>query len=211
LHHVHHTGIYGNGDWPMSHRYGSLHVQFSVKCKSLLGFWQWYPQCIHVGIYVEWGSSIFNRPCVGRDACQYLDLHIHVTGLFSAQQLSIIASQALHSYLTWTVPVNREVSHQYENDNDDEHVITLWVRASKSWRHLAPFRSWFCWFASICGYFPLANAIPFDYLNNWWRVRYRYRIRTGAMWCKHQTAYILSGKKLAPTGTVFWTPCRLFC
>jgi hypothetical protein len=35
----------------------------------------------------------------------------------------------------------REVSHQYENDNDNEHVITLWVRASKSRRHLAPFRS----------------------------------------------------------------------
>jgi hypothetical protein len=26
----------------------------------------------------------------------------------------------------------REASHQYENDNDNEHVITLWVRASKS-------------------------------------------------------------------------------
>jgi hypothetical protein len=27
---------------------------------------------------------------------------------------------------------NMEVSHQHENDN--EHIITLWVRASKSWR-----------------------------------------------------------------------------
>jgi hypothetical protein len=32
-----------------------------------------------------------------------------------------------------------EVSYKYENDT--EHVITLWVRASKSWRHLASFRS----------------------------------------------------------------------
>jgi hypothetical protein len=81
----------------------------------------------------------------------------------------------------------REFSHQYENDNDNEHVISLWVRASRSWRYLAPFRStsssrskrtWFCWFASICWHFPLANAIPFDYLkNNCWRVRYHYRFR----------------------------------
>jgi hypothetical protein len=35
----------------------------------------------------------------------------------------------------------REVSHQYENDNANEHVITLWIHASKSWRHLASFRS----------------------------------------------------------------------
>jgi hypothetical protein len=34
----------------------------------------------------------------------------------------------------------REVSHHYENDNDNEHVITLWIRVSKSC-HLAPFRS----------------------------------------------------------------------
>jgi hypothetical protein len=27
---------------------------------------------------------------------------------------------------------NREVSDQHENDNDNEHVIILWVRASKS-------------------------------------------------------------------------------
>jgi hypothetical protein len=82
----------------------------------------------------------------------------------------------------------REVSHQYENDNDNEHVITLWVCASNhdvisrhfvqinSWRSK---QTWFCWFASICGHFPLANAVRFDYLKtNWWRVR--DRIRTGA-------------------------------
>jgi hypothetical protein len=28
--------------------------------------------------------------------------------------------------------VIREVSHQHENDIDNEHVIILWVRASKS-------------------------------------------------------------------------------
>jgi hypothetical protein len=67
---------------------------------------------------------------------------------------------------------SRDVSHQYENDNDNGHVITLWVRASKSWRHFRQTsswrskRTWFCWFASICGHFPLANAVQFDYLKN---------------------------------------------
>jgi hypothetical protein len=35
---------------------------------------------------------------------------------------------------------NWEVSHQYENNKDNEHVIILWARASKSWRHLRSFR-----------------------------------------------------------------------
>jgi hypothetical protein len=26
--------------------------------------------------------------------------------------------------------------------------------------------TWFCWFASICGHFLIANAMPFDYLKN---------------------------------------------
>jgi hypothetical protein len=101
--------------------------------------------------------------------------------------------------------INREVSHLCENDNDNEHVITLWVRVSKSWRHLAPFRSdvtsswrskrtWFCWFASTCGHFRHANEMSFDYLNkNWWRVRYRYRqysywCETSLYWCIHDVA-----------------------
>jgi hypothetical protein len=41
-------------------------------------------------------------------------------------------------------------------------VISTTSRRSK--------RTWFCWFASICGHFPLANAMPFDYFKkNWWR------------------------------------------
>jgi hypothetical protein len=67
------------------------------------------------------------------------------------------------------------------NDNDNEHVIILWVRASKSWRHLRSFR-WhqrgsasifvspnehnFIHFFTICGHVPLENAIQFDYLSS---------------------------------------------
>jgi hypothetical protein len=86
----------------------------------------------------------------------------------------------------------RTYSHQYENDNDSEYVISLgvlWVHSNHdvNSHHFVQTssrrsnRTRFCWFASICGHFPLANAMPFDYLkNNWWRVRYRYRIRTAA-------------------------------
>jgi hypothetical protein len=50
---------------------------------------------------------------------------------------AFINCQAFHPA---TGNIIREVSHQYEYDYDNEHVITLWVRVSKSRRHLAPFR-----------------------------------------------------------------------
>jgi hypothetical protein len=40
-------------------------------------------------------------------------------------------------------------------------VISRHFVQTSSWRSK---RTWFCWFASICGHFPLGNAIPFDYL-----------------------------------------------
>jgi hypothetical protein len=33
-------------------------------------------------------------------------------------------------WLCWLAFVNREVSHKYANDNDNEHVIAVWVRPS---------------------------------------------------------------------------------
>jgi hypothetical protein len=72
---------------------------------------------------------------------------------------------------------------EYVRPNHD--VISRHFVQTSSWRSK---RTWFCWFASICGHFPLENAIPFDYLKkNWWRVRYRYRIRASAKppyWCQ---------------------------
>jgi hypothetical protein len=47
----------------------------------------------------------------------------------------------------------------YVRPNHD--VIARHFVQTSSWRSK---QTWFCWFASICGHFPLANAIPFDYL-----------------------------------------------
>jgi hypothetical protein len=62
----------------------------------------------------------------------------------------------------------------YVRPNHD--IISHHFVQTSSWHSK---RTWFCWFASISGYFPLSNAILFDYLKkNLWRVH--YRIRTGA-------------------------------
>jgi hypothetical protein len=101
--------------------------------------------------------------------------------------MAFMAYHAPHRYYL----VIREVSHQYDSKTitntsslcgyvrPNHDVISRHFVQTSSWRSK---RTWFCWLALICGHFPLANAILFDYLKkNWWRVRYHIRIRTGAI------------------------------
>jgi hypothetical protein len=101
--------------------------------------------------------------------------------LDSASQFAVVASFTWVRQTQASIWRGRFRTSTKTPDNDNEHVITSWVRASKSWRHFVQTsswcskRTWFCWFVSICGHFPRANAIPFDYLKNNWKI-----IRTGA-------------------------------
>jgi hypothetical protein len=45
----------------------------------------------------------------------------------------------------------------------NHHAISRHFVQTSSWRSK---QAWFCWFVSICGHFPLANAMPFEYLKN---------------------------------------------
>jgi hypothetical protein len=70
-------------------------------------------------------------------------------------------------------PVNREVSHQYKNDDDTEHVITLWVRASKWWRHLPslrPDKFVTCGFVDLLRYVGILRLQMQSYFIIWKRI-----------------------------------------
>jgi hypothetical protein len=106
---------------------------------------------------------------------------------YSVKALRYIHLEKLKRHLKRCPHVVNDVIHR-RSCNDNEHVthfvgtcvqiISRHFAQTGSWRSK---RTWFCRFASIWGHFPLANAIPFDDLKKyWWRVRYRYRVRTGA-------------------------------
>jgi hypothetical protein len=77
---------------------------------------------------------------------------------FTANTCDVLIGRFRTSTKTMTI-ANTSSLCGYVRPNYD--VISRHFVQTSSWRSK---RTWFCWFASICGHFPLGNGIPFDYL-----------------------------------------------